>query len=426
MSDHAAAPSAPRAPGASIGLKRFAAGVLGYASGLPFLLVLGTLAIWLREAGVGLAEIGLMSWASIAYSLKFIIAPFLDAYALGPLGRALGRRRAWIFVLQLGVSGGLALMAFCDPTVSLPVMAAACFAAALFSAAQDAAIDGWRVDVAEAEQQGVLAAGYQLGYRLAVLTSGAGALFIAEGFGWNASYLAMAAIMLVVAALTVLLIPPSADREHARTEGSLLEAPVRDLILLVTTIPLAILCLIGLYRMPDLLAGVMAQALYVDTGFSKAEIASVSKVFGVALTIGGAFLGGFLLTRLSMRAVLVIGIVASSTTNLLFATLHGVGHEIWMLALAICFDNVASGVAGTALIAFMSKLAASEFSATRYAVLSSIYALPGHLVGGLSGYAVDAVGYGPYFIATFLSGLPALLLCLRLPAERAPAKPAEA
>jgi MFS transporter, PAT family, beta-lactamase induction signal transducer AmpG len=403
----------------SLAAKRVASGVLGFASGLPFLLVLSTLAVWLRERGVGLTEIGLMSWASVAYSLKFLIAPFLDAYALGPLGRWIGRRRAWILLSQLGVAGGLVAMSLTDPGLNLGVVAAT--ATAMLSAVQDAAVDGWRIDVAPSEEQGVLAAGYQLGYRLAVLTSGAGALFLAEGFGWSTSYLVMAAIMLGVAALTAFLIP-SVERPAPRAEGSVLAAPVRDLVGLVTTVPLAVLAMIGCFRAPDLLAGVMASALYVDAGFSKAEIASVTKIFGVVLTVAGFFLGGYLLKTLSMRTVLIIGILASSATNLFFSALAAAGHSMPMLVAAISFDNVASGIAGTALIAFMSQLAASEFSATRYAVLSSIYALPGHVIGGGSGAVVEAVGFETYFVLTFLSGLPALLLILMM-RERPEAPP---
>jgi PAT family beta-lactamase induction signal transducer AmpG len=414
-------PTDMTATGASITAKRFASGLLGYASGLPFLLVLGTLAIRLRESGVGLAEIGLLSWASIAYSLKFLVAPFLDAYALGPLGRWIGRRRAWILLTQIGVALGLVVMSTTDPAVSLPIVAAAAFLTALLSAVQDAAVDGWRIDVAEAEEQGLLAAAYQLGYRLAVLTSGAGALYIAEGFGWPTSYLAMAAIMAVVAALTAVLVP-SVEKPLARSEGPLFTAPIRDLVALLATVPVATLVMIGCYRAPDLLAGVMASALYIDAGFSKVEIANVTKIFGVGLTIFGAFFGGWLLTRMSMRTVLVIGIVASSATNLFFSGLAMTGHSLPMLIAAISFDNVAGGIAGTALIAFMSQLAQSGFSATRYAVLSSIYALPGHLVGGVSGVAVEAFGFPTYFALTFFSGVPALLLCLALRGEAAQGK----
>ncbi|HEY0292756.1 MAG TPA: MFS transporter [Hansschlegelia sp.] len=422
MSEHSQAQATDRRPPASTLAKRLASGLLGYASGLPFLLVLSTLAIWLRERGVGLTEIGLMSWASVAYSLKFLIAPFIDAYALGPIGRLIGRRRAWIAVTQIGVAFGLVLMSMTDPGLNLWIVAAAAFATAMFSAVQDAAIDGWRIDVAEAEEQGLLAAGYQLGYRLAVLTSGAGALLLAEGFGWSTAYLSMAAIMIAVAALTVSLIP-SVEKPVARAEGPVLAAPLRDLKDLLKTVPIAVLALIACYRAPDLLAGAMASALYVDAGFTKAEIASVTKVFGVLLTIVGFFVGGFMLKRYSMRTTLIVGIVASSATNLFFSALSAVGHSIPMLIAAISFDNVASGIAGTVLIAFMSKLASSGFSATRYAVLSSIYALPGHLVGGASGKAVETFGFGTYFVLTFLSGVPALLLCLLVKEAREPRPP---
>lgn len=414
--------TAPRSR--SIGWKRIASGALGYAAGLPLLLVLSTFAFRLREAGVSLEAIGLLSWASIAYSLKFLIAPFMDAYALGPLGRALGRRRAWILVSQIGVVAGLAGMAFGDPAAALPFAATACFFTAAASATQDAAIDGWRVEVAGVEEQGLLVAAYQLGYRLALLTAGAGALFIAQDFGWGRAYGAMAAIMVVVALVTIVFIPRT-DRDcEPREPKALKEAlrdPVRDLVGLVAATPLAALLMIGLYRMPDQLANVMSSPLYKDLGFTNKEIASVTKVFGIVLSIFGAFVGGFMLTKMRLKTVLIFGIVASAATNLFYGALAQVGHSIPMLTATIGFDNVASSIAGTALIAYMSKLAASEFSATRYAVLSSIYALPGHLLAGGSGFVAQASGYPLYFLLTFLTGLPALLLCLVLREE----KPAE-
>lgn len=410
-------PSAVSGSPASMTVRRVASGLLGYASGLPLLLVLGTFAFRLREAGVSLEAIGLLSWASIAYSLKFLIAPFMDSYTLGPLGRALGRRRAWILVAQIGVAIGLAGMAMGDPATGLPLVAIACFLTAAASATQDAAVDGWRVEVAEIEQQGLLVAAYQLGYRLALLTAGAGALYLAQDFGWNSAYWVMAAITVVIALATVAFIPKTArDLEPAepRAPGEALRAPVKDLVGLVAATPITVLLLIGLYRMPDQLANVMSSPLYKDLGFTNKEIANVTKVFGIVLSIAGAFLGGWMLTRMRLKTVLIIGIVSSAATNLFYGALAQVGHSIAMLTATIGFDNIASSIAGTALIAFMSKLAASEFSATRYAVLSSIYALPGHLLAGGSGFAASATGYPVYFFLTFLSGLPALVLCLML------------
>lgn len=408
-------------------LKRVASGVLGYASGLPLLLVLGTFAFRLREAGVSLEAIGLLSWASIAYSLKFLIAPFMDAYGLGALGRMLGRRRAWILLAQIGVAIGLVGMAAGDPSVSLPLVTLACFLTAAASATQDAAVDGWRVEVAGTEEQGLLVAAYQLGYRLALLTAGAGALYLAQDFGWSSSYAVMAAIMICVALLTVAFIPRTARDDEPRepkTPAEAVGAPVRDLIGLVSATPIVALLMIGLYRMPDQLANVMSSPLYKDLGFSNKEIANVTKVFGIVLSIFGAFVGGFMLTRMRLKTVLVVGIVASAATNLFYGALAQIGHSIWMLTATIGFDNVASSIAGTALIAYMSKLAASEFSATRYAVLSSIYALPGHLLAGGSGFVASATGYPIYFTLTFLSGVPALILCLMLKDDAGPKRPA--
>lgn len=405
---------------ATINVKRFASGLLGYASGLPLLLVGSTFALWLRQSDVSVQVIGLLSWASIAYSLKFLIAPVMDAYSLGPLGRALGRRRAWILAAQVCVALGLSAMAIGDPAANLALAAIGCFATAAASASQDAAVDGWRVEAAGADEQGLLVAAYQLGYRLAMLTAGAGALYLADGIGWAGAYGAMAAIMVVVAILTLTVVPATPrDKEPAARSHGGLAAPVRDLLALVAATPLTTLALIGLYRVPDQLANVMSSPLYKDLQFTNVEIANVTKIFGVILGIGGAFLGGLLLKTFSLRTVLIIGIVSSSATNLFYSALAGVGHSVALLTATISFDNVASAIAGTALIAFMSKLAASEFSATRYAVLSSIYALPGHLLAGASGFGVAAMGYGPYFVLTFATGLPALILCLALRGQSA-------
>ncbi|MFD2675914.1 AmpG family muropeptide MFS transporter [Camelimonas lactis] len=392
--------------------------VFGFSSGLPFLLVFGTLSAWLREAGVSRTEIGLLSWVALAYSFKFVWAPAVDGLDPPLLARWLGRRRAWMMLAQCGVAAGLIGVAMSDPAVFLPGLIGFALLVALASATQDVAVDGWRINAAPQDGQAMLAAIYQLGYRLALLCSGAGALYIADFVDWRSAYLAMAVLMLVGMA-GVLAAPrlaedtaPSRQRSWRATIGEAIVEPFTDLARRKGSSLILILALIALYRLPDFVAGVMANPLYIDMGFSKSEIASVSKVFGVWVGIAGAFVGGVAAARFSVMPCLVFGGVAAAASNLMFAWLAVRGHDLTLLTLSISLDNFASGFAGSVLIAYMSGLTSPTMAATQYALLSSLYALPGKFVGGASGLLADKVGYPWFFICTALVGAPIALLSL--------------
>ncbi len=445
--------------------------LLGFSSGLPFLLVFSTLSLWLREAGVSRTEIGLMSYVGLAYTIKFIWAPVLDQLRVPILGNLLGKRRAWMLVAQAGVALSLVVMSFCDPHVSLTPIAVFALMLAFSSATQDIAIDAWRIEAAEDEKQGALAAAYQLGYRIAIIASGAGALLIAEAVSWHMAYLAMAALMSVGvgAALVAPRVAESeapvvgeetierlARRLHLSGEaGSAFEwiyravfAPFIDFFSRFGWQALIVLALIGLYRVPDFVMGVMANPLYVDIGFDKTEIAGVVKLFGVWMTILGAIVGGLAIAGLGTLRALLLGALAASLTNFMFIWLAMRGHDLFGLTVTISAENLSGGFAGTCLIAYMSSLTNHEFTATQYALFSSVYALPGKLLGGLSGYMVDSwsapgglhdtllvaapgltaktVGYVPFFATTGLMGLPAILLILYLLYARRRSVPAEA
>jgi PAT family beta-lactamase induction signal transducer AmpG len=386
---------------------------LGFSSGLPFLLVFSTLSTWLREAGISLTAIGLMSWVGLAYSFKFLWAPIVDRYDVPVLTRFLGRRRGWMLVAQLGVMASLASMAVTGPQVSLPLTIVSAVLIAFFSATQDVVIDGWRIDAAPTERQGMMSASAQLGYRLGLICAGAGALYIAEFASWPSAYLAMAALVSV--GLLGTLAAPRIDEVQARRKLPFAQAitePLLDLFQRKQLMLIPILALVACYRLPDFMAGIMANPLYIDLGFSKADIANISKLYGVWIGIIGAFTGGFALTRIGLWWTLLIGASIAAGSNLMFSWLAADHATITGLTLTISVDNFAQGFAGAALIAYMSSLTSPGFSATQYALLSSLYALPGKLIGGASGAVVDAYGYPLLFTGTAALGIPLVILCV--------------
>jgi PAT family beta-lactamase induction signal transducer AmpG len=385
---------------------------LGFSSGLPFLLIFSTQSVWLREAGVSRSAIGLMSYAALAFAFKFAWAPVIDRFDPPGFGALLGRRRGWMLLAQIGVALGLAGLAFGDPARTLTWNVAFAFLTAFAAATQDATIDGWRIDAAPPERQGMMAAIYQLGYRLAMLCAGAGALYIADFVSWRAAYLAMAGLM-VVGVGGCLLSPrlDSPPREAAARVAAFGE-PLADLVRRYGATLVVILALVAIYRLPDFVSGVMANPLYIDLGFSKSDIATVSKLYGVWIGMAGAFAGGIAVARLGGMPTLLIGGFAASASHLTLAYLAASGAQLPLLTLAVSVESFASGFAGSALIAYMSSLVSPAFAATQYALLSSLYALPGKFVGGLSGVMVDAFGYVRFFLATAAIGIPVVALTL--------------
>ncbi len=284
------------------------------------------------------------------------------------------------------------------------------------SATQDVVIDGWRIDAAPIEKQGIMAAAYQLGYRLALLAAGAGALYIAEFVDWRVAYFSMAAFMAVgfVAALLSPIVDRAPDPAKRLVRFSFKEAvkqPIVDLYGRIGRGLVLVLALVALYRLPDFVAGVMANPLYVDLGYSKVQIATVAKLYGVWIGIVGAFAGGYLVSRIGLFRTMLIGAIGSAVSHLLFAWLATTsGAPIEALVIAISVDNFAGSFSGTALIAYMSSLTGAGYSATQYALLSSLYALPGKLIGGVSGFIVAAYGYATFFALTAAISVPVIAL----------------
>ncbi|MFT3813221.1 MAG: AmpG family muropeptide MFS transporter [Acidovorax sp.] len=399
---------------------------LGFSAGLPLLLVLGTLSFWLREAGIDRTTIGYLSWVGLAYAFKWVWSPLVDRMPLPLLTRWLGRRRSWLLLAQCMVMAGLAGMAWHDPRAALTPVVWCALAVAFGSATQDIALDAFRIESAAADKQAALAATYQTGYRLAMIWAGAGVLWVAARFeaagvggyqagAWRGAYLVMAASM-AVGVLTVLLSPEPAPRPLPPVKnaadwlrGALVD-PFADFIARYRWQALLVLALIAVYRISDVVMGIMANPFYVDMGFTKDEVAAVTKIYGVVMTLAGAFIGGAMSMRWGVMRVLMLGAVLSALTNLLYAWLARHGHDVGALVFTVSADNLASGIASAAFIAYLSGLTNVQYSATQYALFSSMMLLLPKWLAGFSGVYVDAHGYAAFFTATALLGVPVLLL----------------
>ena len=400
--------------------------LLGFSAGLPLLLVFGTLSFWLREAGINRTTIGYLSWVGLAYAFKWVWAPLVDRMPIPVLTRLLGRRRSWLLLSQVAIIAALVGIGLTDPRVALTPVVWCALAIAVGSATQDIALDAYRIESADTDRQAALAAAYQTGYRIAMIWAGAGALWIAAraevtgvvGYqqgAWQTAYWVMAASMLLGVA-TVLLSPEPAARafKPARNaaewlQGALIE-PFADFLRRYGKQALLILALVAIYRISDVVMGIMANPFYVDMGYTKDEVAAVTKIYGVIMTLVGAFAGGVLAMRFGVMKVLMLGAVLSAASNLLFAWLATRGHDVWALTFVISADNLSSGIASAAFIAYLSSLTNINYSATQYALFSSMMLLLPKFLAGYSGKYVDAFGYSHFFTATALLGLPVLVL----------------
>jgi MFS transporter, PAT family, beta-lactamase induction signal transducer AmpG len=393
---------------------------------LPLLLVLGTLSFWLREAGISRATIGHLSWVGLAYGFKWVWAPLVDRVTLPILGR-LGRRRSWLLLAQFGVMAGLVGMAMSDPKESLQVIVWCALLVAFSSATQDIALDAFRIESAATDMQAALAASYQTGYRLAMIWAGAGVLWIAaraevanaanyDHAAWGMAYSVMALSMLV-GVLTVIF-----SKEPATSQVITRAKNLREWLQVALVNPFAefisryrwqaaiILALIATYRISDIVMGIMANPFYVDMGYTKDEVAAVTKIYGVAMTLLGAFIGGALAPKVGVMRLMMAGAVLSSLTNLLFVWLGSRGHDVNALIAVVSADNLASGIASAAFIAYLSSLTNINYTATQYALFSSLMLLLPKFLAGFSGEFVDAQGYANFFTATAFLGLPVLVL----------------
>jgi len=413
---------------------------LGFSAGLPFLLVFSTLSVWLKEAEVSRSVIGFFSWVGITYSIKFFWAPVIDRLPIPWLTGWLGRRRSWMLIAQFGIALGLIGMAMTDPGTDLYWVAVFAVLVAFSSATQDVSIDAYRIEAVDRHLQGAMAASYILGYRLALLVSGAGALTLADQMAWSSVYLLMAGLM-AVGMVTVLFIN---EPEIPKTQNTLEEevrvikflagsdhwpprlramvawfiggvvCPFVDFFIRNGKIALLILLFISVFRISDITMGVMANPFYLDLGFTKTEIGVTTKLFGFFMTILGSLIGGLFVVRYGIMKPLLLGGILVASTNLLFAYMAMVEPNTRLLAMVISADNLSGGFAVSAFIAYLSSLTNTAYTATQYALFSSLMTLPAKMIGGFSGVVVDAQGYPFFFIYASILGIPAILLVLYL------------
>ncbi len=413
---------------------------LGFSAGLPFLLVFSTLSAWLSDSNVSRTTIGFFSWIGIMYSIKIFWAPIVDRIPLPFISKLLGQRRSWLIVAQSGIASGLLLLAYTTPDQNLQQFAFFALLVAFSSATQDIVIDAYRIEAVDEEYQAAMAATYVLGYRIATLAAGAGALYIADFINWQVAYLSMAALTGIGIVTTLIIKEPEHQIKtetlayeeqlinkiehtvHAKgtlqkiTEwfASAVISPFAEFFRRTGKYALLILLLIGTYRITDITMAVMANPFYLDLGFTKSEIASITKLFGFFLTMAGVAIGGIMVMRFNIMRPLLLGALLVIASNLLFALLSVIGPEITMLALVISADSLAGGIATAIFIAYLSSLTNKAYTATQYALFSSIMTLFPKIIAGFSGIIVDAYGYFTFYIYSSLLGIPAIFIIIYL------------
>lgn len=476
---------------------------LGFSAGLPILLIFSTLSVWLREAGVQRTTVTFFSWAALGYSFKFVWAPLIDRIPLPYLTGRMGRRRSWLLISQIALVFAMIWTSSFDPQHALIMTALGAVFIGFSSATQDIVIDAYRIESADADMQSMLSSMYIAGYRVGMLSAGAGSLWLADWWGnevydvsvWANVYRVMAAMMIIGITTTLLIKEPERSEagpgafksqtdylrflvvfiaaiavfisgffltrnlansfrmllvnrfgavaqlagfiaEAARFAFSLMSgavviwglirigvasyrhvhetyvAPVADFFKRYGRTALVILILIGTYRISDILLGVIANVFYIDIGFTKSQIATFTKFWGLWATIGGGFVGGVLSVRYGVIRILFFGAVLSAATNILFAVLAGQGPNEALLLTVIVADNGSAGLAAAAFVAYLSSLTSVSFTAMQYAIFSSIMTLFPKIIAGYSGGIVDSIGYEAFFIGTAVVGIPVLFLVL--------------
>jgi PAT family beta-lactamase induction signal transducer AmpG len=381
--------------------------VMGFACGLPLLLTMSVLQAWMTDAGVDLTVIGMMALVGLPYTLKFLWAPFLDRFTL-PF---LGRRRGWMLLAQIALTVSIAGLGRSDPTQNPWLLAFAAFLVTFFSASQDIVVDAYRREDLSDEELGLGSSLYINGYRVGMLLASGGGLIMADRMDFSMVYLILAGCMLP-GLLTTLLAPE--PETPAGTPRTMREAVVDPLVEYFSRKDaLWILVFILLYKVGDTMASAMTTPFYLDIGFSKSEIGAVVKLFGFWATIAGGLAGGIMMLRLGInRCLWVFGFLqAASTAG--FALLANVGYSVPMLSAVIAFENLSSGMGTAAYAAFMASITNKKFTATQYALLTSLMGIPRVFASAPTGFLVKNVGWETFFIACALIAIPGMLLLLK-------------
>lgn len=396
---------------------------MGFASGLPLALTAGTLNAWLTKMGLSLTLIGLTTLLGAVYSLKFLWSPVIDRAPLGAWTRRLGRRRGWALAIQILLALAIVALGLTDPATDLRLTVIAATVVAFLSASQDIVIDAFRIELLKPDEQGAGAAATQWGYRFGLLASSAGALYIVEYGSWPLAYAVMAALM-GVGIIAVLLAPepaaPAAMKPAPAAGVTSIEAWLREAVIgpfadfMRRPAWLAILLFVVLFKFGDALAGAMANAFYIKTDFTLIEIANVSKVFGFVATLLGLAAGGVMVARLGVYRGLLLGGVVQMFSNLMYVWLAWVGHDLTLLAATIFLENFTSGLGSAAFVAYLSGLCSVAFTATQYALLSSLAAVGRTTLASSAGWMVDQFGWVTFFSLSTVAALPGLAMAVWL------------
>ncbi len=464
-------------------------GGLGFSAGLPIMLVFSTLSVWLITAGIDRSTVTLFSWAGFAYSFKFLWSPIVDKFQIPILGK-IGHRKSWLLTTQLLIFFSIILASYSNPQSGLKFMVLSIVLIAFFSATQDIVIDAFRIESAPEKKQGPLSSMYLAGYRVAMIVSGAGSLWLAAIFGgesyqqnvWKHVYQIISLFMGIGLISTIFAKEPNTKNQNKigkisqvkftistlfsviiffvvflnfpiidnsnylftflfslskilfsfvsslitlyilekikflpkKKSREIFIEPITNFFKRYRKIAIIILLLIGLYRIADVVMGVMANIFYLEKGYEIKNIATFSKFFGLIATICGGFLGGFCAMKFSTYKSLLIGAIAASSTNLLFALLAIIDKNLVYLATIIIADNLASRFAGASFVVYLSSLTSIKFTATQYALFTSLMLFIPKLIAGYSGTIVDILNYPLFFIFTAILGLPVIFIIIYL------------
>ncbi len=387
---------------------------LGFVSGLPLALTASTLSVWLTEAGVDFTTIGLFAAVGIPYSFKFLWSPIVDGARIPVLGRLLGQRRSWMIATQIALMAIIVALGMNDPVTNIWLTAILAFSLAALSATQDIVVDAYRVELLTSDQQASGAAVTQLGYRIGMLTSGAGALFLAEATNWQVTYAVMAAF-LVVGMITAFFAGEPAASNNNTPKESASEWFTHHVINPFVDFGkhqawVLILLFILFYKFGDAFAGVMTNTFLISLEFTKSEIATVVKGVGLLALFVGLFIGGGMVKYLGyMRSLWIAGIL-QMLSNLIFIAQAHMGHDVWFLAVTISVENLCGGIGSAVFVGYISNLCGVGYTATQYALLSSLASVGRTFLSTPSGWFVTQLGWVKFFVLSTFLAIPGLVL----------------
>ena len=391
--------------------KLFVIFLMGIASGIPLYLILSTLAIWLTRSNIDISIVGLFSLTQLPWTIKFFWSPIFDYYRIPFFSKFIGNRKAWLFLIQLFLSLSILALGLSNPNDNLLPTAIFAFVVAFFSASQDIIIDAYRIELLDDDEQGAGAAMTQAGYRIGGIISGAGALYMREVITWSEVFLIVSLIILIFAIITLFL--PRIKEINRKQNGFIITFfnPLIELIRRNNVKEFLIIILFILtFKLCDSVAGVMANPFYVKIGFENIEIANASKLFGVLATILGVFIGGLLVKKIGILKSLLLSAFLQMISNILFFVLSKIGPDYSFLIITVLGENISGGIGSASFVAYLSILCNRNFTATQYALLSSVMGVARTFIASPSGFVVEFLGWSNFFLISTLFAIPGLVI----------------